>query len=187
MAARAWGWRLAVASPGSWVGISRCRVPLGWARPLPLRCLCTPAPPYQSDRTVSRPCMKPHRRDESMKRILVVEDVEFNRDLVVQLLEDTYEVLTAADGSEGICVAEHEHPDLILMDLSLPVTDGWEATRRIKANAALCDIPLIAPTGHAMTGDEERALQSGCNDYLSKPLDEDLLFAKLAKFLGVGE
>jgi two-component system cell cycle response regulator DivK len=119
-----------------------------------------------------------------MKRILVVEDVEFNRDLVVQLLEDTYEVLTAADGSEGICVAEHEHPDLILMDLSLPVIDGWEATRRIKANAALCDIPIIALSAHAMTGDAERALQSGCNDYLSKPLDEDLLFAKLAKYLG---
>jgi two-component system cell cycle response regulator DivK len=119
-----------------------------------------------------------------MKRILVVEDVEFNRDLVVQLLEDTYEVLTAVDGVEGIRVAEHEHPDLILMDLSLPVIDGWEATRRLKANAALCDIPIIALSAHAMTGDAEKALQSGCNDYLSKPLDEDLLFAKLAKFLG---
>jgi CheY-like chemotaxis protein len=68
--------------------------------------------------------------------------------------------------------------------LSLPVIDGWKATRRIKANAALCAIPIIALSAHAMTGDEERALQSGCNDYLSKPLDEDLLFAKLAKFLG---
>jgi two-component system, cell cycle response regulator DivK len=119
-----------------------------------------------------------------MKRILVVEDMEFNRDLVVQLLEDTYEVLTAVDGVEGMRVAEHEHPDLILMDLSLPVIDGWEATRRLKANAALRDIPIIALSAHAMTGDAERALQSGCNDYLSKPLDEDLLFAKLAKFLG---
>ena len=118
-----------------------------------------------------------------MKRILVVEDVEFNRDLVVQLLEDTYEVLTAVDGVEGIQIAEHERPDLILMDLSLPVIDGWEATRRLKANTALCDIPIIALSAHAMIGDEERALQSGCIDYLSKPLDEDLLFAKLAKFL----
>ena len=119
-----------------------------------------------------------------MKKILVVEDVEFNQDLVVQLLEDNYEVLTAGDGAEGLQVAEREHPDLILMDLSLPVIDGWEATRRLKANAVLCDIPIIALSAHAMLGDEERALQSGCIDYLSKPLDEDLLFTKLAKFLG---
>jgi two-component system, cell cycle response regulator DivK len=119
-----------------------------------------------------------------MKKILVVEDVEFNRDLVVQLLEDNYEVLTAADGAEGIRLAERERPDLILMDLSLPVIDGWEATRRIKANATLHDIPIIALSAHAMMGDEENALQSGCDDYLSKPLDEDLLFAKLAEFLG---
>ena len=118
-----------------------------------------------------------------MKKVLVVEDVEFNRDLVVQLLEDTYEILTAVDGIEGLRVAEHAHPDLILMDLSLPVIDGWEATRRLKANAALCDIPIIALSAHAMMGDEERALQSGCDDYLSKPLDEALLFAKLARFL----
>lgn len=119
-----------------------------------------------------------------MKKILVVEDVEFNRDLVVQLLEDEYQVLTAADGAEGIRLAERERPDLILMDLSLPVIDGWEAARRIKANAALNNIPIIALSAHAMRGDEERARQSGCDDYLSKPLDEDLLFAKLARFLG---
>jgi two-component system, cell cycle response regulator DivK len=119
-----------------------------------------------------------------MKKILVVEDVEFNRDLVVQLLEDDYEVITAADGAEGIQLAEREHPDLILMDLSLPGVDGWEATRRIKANTALTHIPIIALSAHAMTGDAEKALQSGCDDYLSKPLDEELLFAKLEKFLG---
>jgi two-component system, cell cycle response regulator DivK len=118
-----------------------------------------------------------------MPKILVVEDVEFNRDLIVQLLEDDYEVLTAADGAEGIRLAEQERPDLILMDLSLPVIDGWEATRRIKADEALKGIPIIALSAHAMRGDEERARQSGCDDYLSKPLDEDLLFAKLAKFL----
>ena len=122
--------------------------------------------------------------DEAMKKILVVEDVELNQDLVVQLLEDNYEVLTAVDGAEGLQVAEREHPDLILMDLSLPVIDGWEATRRLKANAALKHIPIIALSAHAMMGDAEKALQSGCDDYLSKPLDEDLLFAKLAKFLG---
>jgi two-component system cell cycle response regulator DivK len=119
-----------------------------------------------------------------MKRILVVEDVEFNRDLIVQLLEDEYEILTATNGAEGIEVAERERPDLILMDLSLPVMDGWEATRRIKAQAALRGIPIIALSAHAMKGDEDRARQSGCDDYLSKPLDEDLLFQKLAKLLG---
>jgi two-component system, cell cycle response regulator DivK len=119
-----------------------------------------------------------------MPKILVVEDVEFNRDLIVQLLEDNYEVLTAVDGAEGIRLAERERPDLILMDLSLPVIDGWEATRRIKADEALKGIPIIALSAHAMRGDEEKARQSGCDDYLSKPLDEDLLFAKLATFLG---
>jgi CheY-like chemotaxis protein len=121
-----------------------------------------------------------------MKKILVVEDVEFNRDLVVQLLEDDYEIITAAEGAEGLRLAERERPDLILMDLSLPTVDGWEATRRIKANVALKHIPIIALSAHAMTGDEEKARQSGCDDYLSKPLDEDLLFAKINKLLGRG-
>jgi two-component system cell cycle response regulator DivK len=119
-----------------------------------------------------------------MKKILVVEDVEFNRDLLVQLLEDNYEVITADDGAAGIALAEREHPDLILMDLSLPVIDGWEATRRLKANAALRRIPIIALTAHAMSGDEEKARECGCDDYLSKPLDEDLLFEKLTQLLG---
>ena len=119
-----------------------------------------------------------------MKKILVVEDVEFNRDLVVQLLEDDYEIITAADGAEGIQLAARKRPDLILMDLSLPVIDGWEATRRIKADEALKHIPIIALSAHAMAGDEEKARQSGCDDYLSKPLDENLLFTKLAEFLG---
>jgi two-component system, cell cycle response regulator DivK len=121
-----------------------------------------------------------------MKKILIVEDMDFNRDLIVQLLDDDYEVLTAVDGAEGIQLAERERPDLILMDLSLPVIDGWEATRRIKANAMLKNTPIIALTAHAMRGDEEKARESGCDDYLSKPLDEDVLFAKLAKFLGEG-
>jgi two-component system, cell cycle response regulator DivK len=119
-----------------------------------------------------------------MKKILVVEDVEFNRDLLVQLLEDEYEILTAVDGAAGIELAEREHPDVILMDLSLPVIDGWEATRRIKANQSVRDIPIIALTAHAMRGDAERALNCGCDDYLSKPLDEEVLFQKLARFLG---
>jgi CheY-like chemotaxis protein len=120
-----------------------------------------------------------------MKKILIVEDIEFNRDLLVQLLEDIYEVLTAADGAEGITLTERELPDLIIMDLSLPVVDGWEATRRIKADAALQHIPIIALSSYAMQGDEEKARRAGCDDYLSKPLDENLLFQKLGQFLGV--
>lgn len=118
-----------------------------------------------------------------MKKILIVEDVEFNRDLVVQLLEDDYMIITAADGQAGVELAERERPDLILMDLSLPGVDGWEATRRIKANEALRNIPIIALTAHAMRGDAEKARACGCNDYLSKPIDEDLLFEKLRQFL----
>ena len=119
-----------------------------------------------------------------MKRILIVEDIQANRNLLVQLLEDNYNILTVADGAAAISLVERERPDLIIMDLSLPVMDGWEATRRIKANATLQHIPIIALSSHAMRGDEEKALQSGCDDYLSKPLDEDLLFEKLEHFLG---
>ena len=118
-----------------------------------------------------------------MKKILIVEDVELNRDLLVQLLEDDYELLTAADGAAGIELAEREYPDLILMDLSLPVIDGWEATRRIKADTVLRWIPIIALTAHAMKGDAEKARECGCDDYLSKPLDENLLFEKIKQFL----
>ena len=119
-----------------------------------------------------------------MKKILVVEDVEVNRDLVVQLLEDDYEVIEAVNGEEAVTLAEKERPDLILMDLSLPVMDGWEATRKIKSNDDLKSVPIIALTAHAMKGDEEKAKQAGCNDYLPKPIDENELFAKIAKYLG---
>jgi CheY-like chemotaxis protein len=122
-----------------------------------------------------------------MKKILVVEDVEYNRDLLVQLLEDDYEILTAADGAAGIEAAARERPDLILMDLSLPGVDGWEATRRLKARPETAAIPVIALTAHAMQGDEERARACGCDDYLTKPIDEDQLFATLERHLGAGE
>jgi CheY-like chemotaxis protein len=118
-----------------------------------------------------------------MKKILVVEDVDFNRDLLVQLLEDKYDVIEAVNGQEGVKLAERERPELILMDLSLPVMDGWEATRQLKANDDLRSIPVIALTAHAMKGDEEKALAAGCDDYLLKPLDEDELMAKIAKYL----
>ena len=118
------------------------------------------------------------------KKILIVEDVELNRDLLTQLLEDDYELSTAADGAAGVEKATSEQPDLILMDLSLPVIDGWEATRRIKAAAATAAIPIIALTAHAMSGDEEKARAAGCDDFMTKPIDEELLFAKLHRWLG---
>jgi CheY-like chemotaxis protein len=117
-------------------------------------------------------------------RILIVEDVEYNRELLEQLLEEEYETLTAADGAAGIETAVRERPDLILMDLSLPGVDGWEATRRLKARPETAAIPVIALTAHAMQGDEERARACGCDDYLTKPIDEEQLFAKLTRFLG---
>lgn len=118
------------------------------------------------------------------KKILIVEDVELNRDLIVQLLEDDYEIITAVDGASGIETAEHERPDLVLMDLSLPVLDGWEATRRIKALPGMKKLPVLALTAHAMPGDDEKAKAAGCDGYLTKPINEDLLFEKLASFLG---
>ncbi len=118
-----------------------------------------------------------------MRKVLVVEDVDFNRELIVQLLEDKYEVIEAVNGQQGVELAERERPELILMDLSLPVMDGWEATRRLKANADLRAIPIIALTAHAMKGDKEKALAAGCDDYLVKPLDEDELMTRIAKYL----
>ena len=118
-----------------------------------------------------------------MKKILIVEDIELNRDLLVQLLEDDYRVVTAEDGEAGVALAEQELPDLILMDLSLPRVDGWEATRRIKAIPSLKAMPIIALTAHAMQGDEEKARAAGCDDYLAKPIDEDRLFEMLEKYL----
>lgn len=118
-----------------------------------------------------------------MKKILVVEDEHFNRDLVVQLLEDEYEIVTAENGAEAIELAQRIKPDLILMDLSLPIVDGWEATRRIKANQALSHIPIIALSAHAMYGDKEKGLSSGCDEYLTKPIDEVLLFDILHRYI----
>jgi two-component system, cell cycle response regulator DivK len=119
-----------------------------------------------------------------MKKILIVEDVDFNRDLLTQLLEEEFELIVATDGQAGIAAAERERPDLILMDLSLPVIDGWEATRRLKAHAELKSVPIIALTARAMRGDEAKARASGCDDFLTKPIDEALLFQMLNRYLG---
>lgn len=113
-----------------------------------------------------------------------MEDVELNRDLLVQLLEDDYRLVLAADGQAALEKALEARPDLILMDLSLPRMDGWEATRRLKADRRLAGIPVIALSAHAMRGDEDRARASGCDDFLTKPIDETLLYKMLARHLG---
>jgi CheY-like chemotaxis protein len=118
-----------------------------------------------------------------MKKVLVVEDVDMNRELIVQLLEDKYQVIEAVNGQEGVDLAEKVRPQLILMDLSLPIMNGWEATRLLKTNPNLRSIPVIALTAHAMKGDKETALAAGCDDYLVKPLDEGQLMEKVSKFL----
>ena len=118
-------------------------------------------------------------------KILLVEDNEMNRDMLSRrLLRRGYEVLLAVDGGEGIAMARAESPDLILMDMSLPVLDGWEATRRIKADRATSGIPVIALTAHAMAGDEEKARTAGCDDFDTKPVELARLLEKIETLLG---
>jgi CheY-like chemotaxis protein len=117
-----------------------------------------------------------------MKTILIVEDVEMNVDLLVQLLEDDYILLVAKDGAQGVAMTEQHQPDLVLMDISLPVMDGYEATRAIRKTFP--SLPIIGLSAHAMQGDVEKAIAAGCSAYLTKPVDEDLLFQKLADYLG---
>jgi CheY-like chemotaxis protein len=118
-------------------------------------------------------------------RILVVDDHQMLREALVGMLElSGFEVVGAVgDGAEATSLAAELEPDVVLMDLSLPVMDGWEATRKIKANHELKHIPIIAVTSHAMAGDEVEARKAGCDDYLPKPIDEDELWKKIRKFL----
>jgi two-component system, cell cycle response regulator DivK len=116
-----------------------------------------------------------------MKTILIVEDTDLNIDLLTQILEDDYSLLVAKDGAQGVRMAQENRPDLILMDISLPVMDGYEATRRIRTT--LESTPIIGLSAHAMQGDEIRAKEAGCNDYLTKPVDEDLLVKKIKEYL----
>ena len=119
-----------------------------------------------------------------MPRILLVEDNEMNRDMLSRrLIRSGYEVFLAVDGQQGADMALSEQPDLILMDMSLPVIDGWEATRRIKANDATRRIPVIALTAHAMAGDREKAMEVGCEDYDTKPVEMSRLLGKIAALL----
>lgn len=121
----------------------------------------------------------------SRNRILVVEDNPDNLTLIVDvLIELEYEVLQATNGLQGVSITEESIPDLILMDLSLPKMDGWTATRKIKAQQSLHHIPIIALTAHAMKGDRERAIEAGCDDYISKPINLQELAVKLGKYLG---
>jgi CheY-like chemotaxis protein len=117
-------------------------------------------------------------------KILLVEDNEMNRDMLSRRLKRKgYEVLIAVDGEEGVAMAQSEAPDLILMDMSLPVLDGWEATQRLKAAPETQSIPIIALTAHAMAGDREQALAAGCDDYDSKPIEFKRLLGKIEAFL----
>ena len=121
-----------------------------------------------------------------MLKILLVEDNEMNRDMLSRRLERKgFSVIIAIDGQAGINMATSESPDLILMDLSLPVIDGWEATRQIKANSVTQLIPVIALTAHAMAGDEQKALEAGCDEYDTKPVDLKRLLAKIDSLLSV--
>jgi two-component system, cell cycle response regulator DivK len=119
-----------------------------------------------------------------MAKILLVEDNEMNRDMLARRLERRgYQVVIAIDGAQGVRLAQAEEPDLILMDMSLPVLDGWEATRRLRVLPATQAIPIIALTAHAMAGDREQALQAGCDDYDSKPIEFARLLGKIQALL----
>jgi CheY-like chemotaxis protein len=120
-----------------------------------------------------------------MNKILLVEDNEMNRDMLTRRLERKgFEVAIAVDGQAGVDMASSATPDIILMDLSLPVMDGWEATRQIKSDPATQGIPLIALTAHAMAGDEQKAREAGCDDYDTKPVDLKRLLGKIENLLG---
>ena len=119
-----------------------------------------------------------------MVKILLVEDNEMNREMLSRrLIKLGYEVILAEDGQQGVDIATKEQPDLVLMDMSLPVMDGWEATRQLKANETTRNLPIIGLSAHAMTEDAERALQVGCDDYDTKPVDIERLTSKINAIL----
>ena len=119
-----------------------------------------------------------------MPKILLVEDNEMNRDMLSRrLIRRGYEVVMAEDGAKGVELANSESPDIILMDLSLPIMDGWEATRTLKANDSTKAIPVIALTAHAMKSDEDKAKEAGCDDFDTKPVDLNRLIEKMDKYL----
>ena len=118
-------------------------------------------------------------------RVLLVEDNEMNRDMLSRrLIKKGYDVIIAVDGQQGVDMATEQQPDLVLLDMSLPVIDGWEAARRLKAAEATAGIPIIALTAHAMSGDRERTLEAGCDEYDTKPIDLKRLLGKMTDLLG---
>jgi two-component system, cell cycle response regulator DivK len=120
-----------------------------------------------------------------MAKILLVEDNELNRDMLSRrLVRNGHTVVVAVDGEQGVAMATSEAPDIVLMDMSLPVLDGWAATRKLRADPATRAIPVIALTAHAMAGDREKALDAGCNDYDTKPVELPRLLGKIAVLLG---
>jgi two-component system cell cycle response regulator DivK len=122
-----------------------------------------------------------------MPKILLVEDNEMNRDMLSRrLIRNGFEVVMAVDGQQGVDMATSEKPDLILMDMSLPVMDGWEATRRVKADASTKAIPVIALTAHAMMQDKEKAMAAGCDDFDTKPVEMPRLLGKINALLNGG-
>ena len=119
-----------------------------------------------------------------MTKILLVEDNEMNRDMLSRrLIRKGYEVVMATDGQQGVAMAASERPDLILMDMSLPVIDGWEATRQVKADDSTRAIPVIALTAHAMSGEREKCLAAGCDEYDTKPVEFNRLIEKIVALL----
>ena len=121
-----------------------------------------------------------------MVKVLLVEDNEMNRDMLSRrLIRRGYEVVFAVDGQQGVEMAGSEKPDIVLMDMSLPVMDGWEATRRIKSDTVLQALPVIGLTAHAMSGDREKAIEAGCDDYDTKPVELDRLIEKIQRLLSM--
>ena len=123
-----------------------------------------------------------------MTKVLLVEDNEMNRDMLSRrLIRRGFQVVFAMDGQQGIDLARSEQPEIILMDMSLPVIDGWEATRRLKADDATRSVPVIGLTAHAMSGDREKAIEAGCDDYDTKPVELDRLIGKIERLLGTAK
>jgi two-component system, cell cycle response regulator DivK len=123
-----------------------------------------------------------------MTKVLVVEDNEMNRDMLSRrLMRRGFQVIFAVDGQQGVDLARSERPDIILMDMSLPVIDGWEATRRVKSDDATRGVPVIGLTAHAMAGDREKAIEAGCDDYDTKPVELERLIGKIERLLGAAK
>ena len=119
-----------------------------------------------------------------MQRILIVDDEPFNLDLLSQILEEDYEVIEATNGREGLETARAEKPDLILLDMLMHEMNGWEVAAAVRASDGLETVPIIAVTAQAMSGDETRALEAGCNAYITKPIDDELLLEKVEELIG---